>query len=326
MTDEGMTDITHIARGSEGSAVRDVQARLQSIGYELGDEAERGAFGEATAQAVADFRQRAGLISGDDIDRTTWMALVDATFTFGDRLLYLRIPYFHGRDVRTLQTALADLGFSCTADGIFGGYTERAVREFQQNAGIGSDGIVGDSTFSAIQRLRHAWEGKDQLGSEARPLGFARAAEVLESTPLCFLGTDEAGRGVAMRISNLAMATTQASRVINAQTLEQIPDDSLLTVHLTSEPAEWGEQSSVPQIIYDSDATLDARVATAISLIADDQPRIMVLLARGSEESDRLSAREEQHMAIALLDALCLAYASQRFVGHSVHIDPEGGR
>jgi peptidoglycan hydrolase-like protein with peptidoglycan-binding domain len=302
-----------------------VQARLQSIGYELGNEAEQGVFGVETAQAVADFRRYAGLAVGDDIDRSTWMALVDATFTLGDRLLYLRIPYFHGRDVHTLQTALAALGFSCTADGIFGGYTERAVREFQQNAGIGSDGIVGDSTFSAIQRLRHAWEGKDQLGSEARPLGFARAAEVLESTPLCFFGTDEAGRGVAMRISNLAMATTQASRVINAQTLAQIPDDSLLTVQLASEVPALDEQGSVPQIIYDSDATLDARVATAISLIVSDRPRIMVLLACGSQEGDHLSAREEQHMAIALLDALCLAYANRNFFGHSVRADSEEG-
>jgi peptidoglycan hydrolase-like protein with peptidoglycan-binding domain len=304
-----MTDITHIASGSKGSAVKDVQARLQSIGYELEDEAERGVFGTATARAVADFRQNAGLVPGDDIDRDTWMALVDATFTLGDRLLYLRIPYFHGCDVRTLQTALVALGFSCTADGIFGGYTERAVREFQQNAGIGSDGIVGDSTFSAIQRLRHAWEGKDQLRPEARHLGFARAAEVLESTSLCFFGADETGRGVAMRISNLAMATTPASRVVNAKTSEQIPDGSLLVVQLTSDPAELDEQDSVPRIIYDSDVTLDTRVATAVSLTAGDRPRVTVLLACGSQDGDRLSAREEQHAAIALLDALCLAYA-----------------
>jgi hypothetical protein len=320
-----------------------VQARLQSIGYDLGDEAELGVFGIVTAQAVADFRWYAGLAPGDGVDRDTWTALVDATFTFGDRLLYLRMPYFHGSDVRILQTALAALGFSCMADGIFGGYTERAVREFQQNAGIGNDGIVGDSTFSAIQRLRHAWEGKAQLGEGVRPLGFARAAEVLESTPLCLFGMDETGRGVAMRMSNLAMATTQSSRVVNAQAPEQVPDGSVLVVQLASEPLALEERDSVPQVVYDSDATINARMATAVGLLAGDHPRITVLIgtaaaspggegspALGSTRSQTdetlsedatlsedvtlledatLSESEEQHAAVALLDALCLAYA-----------------
>jgi peptidoglycan hydrolase-like protein with peptidoglycan-binding domain len=310
-----MADITHIAQGSEGSAVRDVQARLRLLGYDLGDEAELGVFGAATAQAVTDFRWYAELAPGDDVDGDTWTALVNATFTFGDRLLYLRIPYFHGSDVRTLQTALASLGFSCLADGIFGGYTERAVREFQHNAGIDGDGIVGDSTFSAIKRLRHAWEGKEQLGEGVRPLGFARAAEVLESTPLCLFGLDETGRGVAVRMSNLALATTQSSRVVNAQAPEQVPEDAVLVVRLTSDPAALDEQSSVPQIVYDSDATLNARVATAVGLITKGRSQITVLLACTSEaatshssEKEPLTAREEQHAAIALLDALCLAY------------------
>ena len=174
-------DIT-LVPGASGPAVRDVHARLQTLGLnqavglvvDLGDEANTGVFGPRTAQTVAAFRQSMGLSAGDEVARDTWTALVDATFTFGDRLLYLRLPHFHCCDVHTLQTALSSLGFSCASDGIFGAYTERAVREFQQNAGINSDGIVWDSTFSAILRLRHAWEGKDPLSTEARALGFAR--------------------------------------------------------------------------------------------------------------------------------------------------------
>jgi peptidoglycan hydrolase-like protein with peptidoglycan-binding domain len=286
-----------------------VQARLHLLGYDLGDEAELGVFGVATAQAVADFRWYAELAPGDDVDGDTWTALVNATFTFGDRLLYLRIPYFHGSDVHILQTALASLGFSCMADGIFGGHTERAVREFQHNAGIDGDGIVGDSTFSAIKRLRHAWEGKEQLGEGVRPLGFARAAEVLESTPLCLSGLDETGRGVAVRMSNLALATTQSSRVVNAQTPEQVPEDAMLVVRLTSDPSAQDEHGFAPQVVYDSDATLNARVATAVGLLAGDHPRITILISVPSLEGKELSVGEEQHAAVALLDALCLAYA-----------------
>ncbi|MDR2586641.1 MAG: peptidoglycan-binding protein [Coriobacteriales bacterium] len=311
-----MTELANITQGCKGSAVRDVQGRLRSLGYELGSEAEQSVFGEATARAVTAFRAYARLVPGDEVDRDTWTALVDATFTFGDRLLYLRVPYFHGCDVRSLQTALSALGFSCTADGIFGGHTERAVREFQQNAGIPSDGIVGDSTFAAIKRLRHAWEGKDQLESGTRPLGFARAAEVLESTPLCIWGEDSVACGVAERISNLAMATTMASLVVSTTSPEEVPAGPVLTIQLASAFAEAQEHAARgaegPQVIYggvDDDATINARMATAIGLVSGEQPRITVLLTGDTAEGGRLLPHEEQHAAIALLDALCLAFS-----------------
>ena len=309
-----MVSFTHIEQGSTGLAVKDVQARLQSLGFDLADEGDRSIYGYLTAQAVAAFREKAGLPYGEDVDLDTWTALVDATFIFGDRLLYLRLPHFHGRDVSTLQNALAALGFSCAADGIFGAHTERAVREFQQNAGLSSDGIVGHSTFSAIERLRHAWEGKDPLHFEARPLGFARAAEVLESTSICIYGTDGLARRVAERISNLAMATTLASRVVCAQSIDQVPDDSTLMVQLTSDYSKTDEQDSIPLIFYDSDATINARMVTALSLLTAEQLRIVVYLRsiphESESDSSRLSPRDEQHAAIALLDALCMSYAS----------------
>jgi peptidoglycan hydrolase-like protein with peptidoglycan-binding domain len=310
-----VTNDTIIGQGSTGAAVKDVQARLQSIGYDLAQEFDEGIFGVATAGAVASFREHLGLNPGEEVDYDTWTALVDATFTLGDRLLYLRMPYLHGRDVHTLQTALAALGFSCTADAIFGAHTEHAVREFQQNAGISGDGIVGDSTFSAIERLRHAWEGKDLINLEAHSLGFARAAEVLENTPICIYGTDEIGRNIAERISNLAMATTQASLVVSAQSLDQAPSDSMLMLQITNEKRQKVRDEShipptaIPQVIYDSDETLPARIATAVELISTEQPRIMVLLSRAP-----LTAREEQHAAVALLDALCLCRGTVRAV------------
>jgi hypothetical protein len=50
-------------------------------------------------------------------------------------------------------------------------------------------------------------------------------------------------------------------------------------------------------------------MATAIGLAAGDRPQITVLLAREPAEGERATPREEQHAAIALLDALCLAYS-----------------
>ena len=54
----------------------------------------------------------------------------DEGFELGERLLYLRTPYFTGKDVEQLQTALGALGFACGGvSGTFGAYTEGALRK-----------------------------------------------------------------------------------------------------------------------------------------------------------------------------------------------------
>jgi len=326
-----MTDFAHIEYGSTGLAVRDVQARLTSLGYDLGDEVARSIFGNLTAQATSAFRQKAGLPLGEDVDLETWNALVNETFIFGDRLLYLRLPHFHGRDVFTLQTALAALGFPCIADGIFGAHTEQAVREFQLNAGLSNDGIAGHSTFLAINRLRHAWGGKKSLNYEARTLGYARAAEVLERASICIFGEDELAMRIAGRISNLAMATNPASRVVSVQSTMQMPDNPALMIQLTTSGSKVHEQTSIPLVIYDSDETINMRMATALDLAKTGRHRIVVYIAvpfsgddfgkasefdslsrgdsEGRSKDTALSSRDEQHAAIALLDALCLSFS-----------------
>ncbi len=172
--------------GDRGPAVEDIQRRLRALGYDLGRAGIDGIFLGATADAVKSFQRELGLTEDGFVGDETWSALVDATFTLGDRMLYLRVPHFHGNDARLLQQALNTLGFACGAvDGIFGGFTERAVREFQRNAALPADGIVGPETVRALMALRHVWEGKEpKAHSEAR-LGQARAAEVLSQVCAC---------------------------------------------------------------------------------------------------------------------------------------------
>jgi peptidoglycan hydrolase-like protein with peptidoglycan-binding domain len=75
----------------------------------------------------------------------------------------------HGADVRVLQTALSNLGFSVGGiDGHFGGRTESAVRAFQGRFGISVDGIVGRSTKTAIAGLEHDPSDSEVLSVGAR--------------------------------------------------------------------------------------------------------------------------------------------------------------
>lgn len=295
-----------IARGSRGAAVEDVQRRLRIMGYELTVD---GDFQQRTAKAVQQFRESEGLPAGDFIDEAAWAALVDASFSLGDRMLYLRMPHFHGADVQSLQKILEVLGFSVgKSDGIFGAHTERALRDFQLSVGIVDDGIAGNTTYDAIERLRHAWEGKEPTSAEGASMGFARAAEALEKMEACFYGLDEIGRGVASRIANLARATSEAAHVMSADALEAFPPSNMLMVGISS--GHVSGQDGIPVVEFSTDFMFTRRIQIALSSTKASPRRVVIEVpthgysdATGVVEGERW----EQHLAVLLLDAFCLA-------------------
>ncbi len=318
-----------IKQGDKGAAVEDIQHRLSMVGF-LGEEDIDGVFGEKTAEAVKQFckshncvdlpqgaaphlHAEPGAAEGDshadahdanagNVDAKVWAALVDATYNLGDRTLYLRMPYFHGHDVAELQHALGALGFFCgTEDGIFGAHTEDALRKFQMNLGLPSDGIAGAYTFTALHNLEHSWVGKETLHKPVF-LGFARAADVLGQHALCLFGTDEFTRSIASRMSNLALATNPSSKIVSAEMLSVEPDENMLLVQISLKP----ENDSTPTVFYADDESLAGRLDGAISMARANAPlRIRVVFP----ETTWMEAgfeRSAQHFAITLLDALCV--------------------
>jgi N-acetylmuramoyl-L-alanine amidase len=144
-----------IASGQRGVRVRDVQSRLQSLGFHIeARELEGHAFGPSTEASVRTFQQERGLLVDGLVGPGTWQELVEAGYSLGDRVLYLRRPSQRGDDVRALQRRLNLLGFDPgREDGIFGDQTANAVRDFQVNVGLRPDGIVGPTTTEALDRL-----------------------------------------------------------------------------------------------------------------------------------------------------------------------------
>jgi peptidoglycan hydrolase-like protein with peptidoglycan-binding domain len=148
-----------IGKGARGSSVVDIQRRLILLGFDLGKGGADGSFGPKTEKAVKEFQKQSNLNVTGVVDSLTWHELVEATYKLGDRVLYLRSPLFKGADVTQLQLWLNKLGFNTGhIDGIFGEATERAVREFQRNVGLVTDGIVGASTVAALHNLRNILE------------------------------------------------------------------------------------------------------------------------------------------------------------------------
>jgi N-acetylmuramoyl-L-alanine amidase len=160
--------------GDRGKEVSDVQKRLHALDYELGNEGLDGFLGPRSQLALRTFQQERGLVADGILGPNTWRELVEAGYALGDRLLYLRVPYFRGDDVLALQVKLDLLGFNAGPErGIFDTAVERALIDFQRNAGLPSDGIVGDDTLRKLDALRKAESGRESKKIPDRDEGFA---------------------------------------------------------------------------------------------------------------------------------------------------------
>ena len=75
-----------------------------------------------------------------------------------------------------LQVKLNLLGFNAGAErGVHDDEVERAVLDFQQNAGVPVDGIVGESTLSKLEAVRKAESGREGKKIPERDRGFVAA-------------------------------------------------------------------------------------------------------------------------------------------------------
>lgn len=291
----------------QGAAVEDLQRRLAQLGY-LPKDAIDGVYEQVTADAVKAFCYDHGLTSDGNVDQNIWSKLVDESYELGDRVLYLRLPFFHGKDVRVLQSALSALGFATGGnDGLFGPHTEEALRKFQLNLGLPADGIAGAFTFKALLNLRHSWEGNSSF-SPVPHFGFARAAQVLETNMLCLFGTTPFTRSVAARMSNLSRATNPNSKVTSAESLLVEPDQATVFIQILVGDEEAPE--AVPVVEYEPSSTLPLRLQQAFRIAQSHVPSRIALHLPTESWQDAGEARSAQHYAIVLLDALCSALDS----------------
>jgi N-acetylmuramoyl-L-alanine amidase len=209
-----------LALGDRGDAVSDVQHRLSAIlpGAPVDTD---GIFGPATRAALEAFQRLRGLHVDGVCGRQTWNTLVEAGFPLGDRFLYRRTPMLRGDDVAELQQRLCSLGFDTgRVDGIFGDATVRALGEFQRNAGLPADGILGGATLHELLRL-------ESRHDDPQLVSAVRARAVLRETPPRLRG-----RHVAVGESGGLGSVTGALRrrlTFNGSLVTELhhPDDSV---------------------------------------------------------------------------------------------------
>lgn len=166
---------SYLANGSKGEMVQQLQQRLKELGYYTGT--VDGQYGNGTRDAVLLFQQQHGL-EADGVAGQQTLALL-----YSDQAQYIRItpppqektetvdasvaqtpvPVYatpavqlmgygsSGEGVRQLQQRLKELGFYTGAvDGQYGNGTAEAVRLFQAQHGLASDGTAGEKTIGVL--------------------------------------------------------------------------------------------------------------------------------------------------------------------------------
>ena len=145
--------------GDQGAEVKSIQERLIELGY-LATAAD-GNFDDATAMAVDRFRVLNKLGSGTSVDSTVMETL------FGDEPVanFLRIGD-KSDQILAWQQRLLDLGYLCLKpDGTYGKLTAQAVKRFQADNGLVTDGNLGVGTLTLLNDdtvSAHAFEEGDR--------------------------------------------------------------------------------------------------------------------------------------------------------------------
>ncbi len=140
-----------VGRGDIGKRVVDVQTRLAALGYFLGREGADGFRSPRPRTPCVVSSSSVCFLPTEWSIRIPGPSSSRPDFSW-ENVLYLRVPPMRGDDVLYLQKRLGEFGFdSGPADGIFSSAAEVAVTEFQRNAGLNVDGIVGETT---LDRLR----------------------------------------------------------------------------------------------------------------------------------------------------------------------------
>ena len=150
------TTSTVIVNGARGDQVVNLQKSLKKVGFDPG--VIDGIFGGNTEAAVKQFQAGNGLLVDGKVGPNTKAALCsalgsapDGSDATCDTTSTVIVNGARGDQVVNLQKSLKKVGFDPgVIDGIFGGNTEAAVKQFQAGNGLLVDGKVGPNTKAAL--------------------------------------------------------------------------------------------------------------------------------------------------------------------------------
>lgn len=154
-------------KGNKGTQVKELQKRLQELGYYKGD--ITGTYDTNTIGAVRSFQKKNGLkadgTAGAETQKMIYSAdAIIASATATPKVTEAPTPTptvavpeeslksgAKGEDVKTLQRRLKELGYyKSVIDGKLGRDTEKALKDFQEANGLTADGVAGKATYEKL--------------------------------------------------------------------------------------------------------------------------------------------------------------------------------
>ena len=146
-----------LQRGSKGDDVKKMQEMLIALGYDLDKYGADGIFGPETQAALKEYERDAGLAIDGVYDAAEAQSLTEA-FELGEvkkGFEELGEPLKLGdksEEVKTLQKRLQELGYDVgPLDGIYGPKTQKALEQFEKDAGNAVDGIYDETDHAAMR-------------------------------------------------------------------------------------------------------------------------------------------------------------------------------
>lgn len=151
--------------GDKGDAVKELQRRLKELGYYNGE--IDGSYLKLTKDAVKQFQSNNKLSSDGIYGPKTQTKLSSNNCVKANDIKLVKGS--KGIKVREIQKRLKELGYLCTAiDGIFGNDTKASIQEFQNLAGLPSNGQCDTETYNKLM-ASDAPKPKKKPGSTCEP-------------------------------------------------------------------------------------------------------------------------------------------------------------
>jgi len=244
---------SYLQPGASGPVVQEIQTLLRAKGYALGLD---GNYGPETTRAVRQFQQDHQIEANGFVGQTT-LAALEKSASRNPELQAVRQGQVilqagdKGDAVRSVQQRLMAWGYSgVSADGDYGPKTADAIRRFQRDHKLASNGRVGTSTLNALEQtptatatgIRPSARGTrlgqvaEQVARRRKTVGwcYAGVADAVSRA----LGTSLWGKSAYMAANILARTPGfQEHKNIKAADLPKLPAGAIVV---------WGKTGPSP--------------------------------------------------------------------------------
>jgi N-acetylmuramoyl-L-alanine amidase len=226
------------------------------------------------------FQSARGLHQNGECDEPTWLALIEAGWTLGDRLLLLNAPMLRGDDVADLQRSLNHVGFDCgRPDGIFGPAAGRALVDFQQNSGLTADGICGPQTVRTL-RLVSRQSGSGPGVASIREAEFSRAPTSIDGLRIVigqFGGLSSIARSLARALREegaTVMSTDEYEASAQAAAANRFGATAYIGFEARTEPCSIVSYFAVPSFESIGGRALATCIVNELEPVLESRPAL----------------------------------------------------